>query len=67
MRGKKAKMLRKLSYQMTVGLPNTQYQEKALNSKRPTRRTRFLYECSRLVYKNIKKRYKDKVGRGRLV
>ena len=67
MRGKKAKMLRKLALQMTVGMPMVQYHDKALNPRRPTRRTRLLYECSRLAYRNLKKRYKDKFGRGRIL
>lgn len=58
MRGTKAKMLRKLSFDMTVELPLRNYIDKALNPRRPTRRTRFLYECSRLVYRNLKKSYK---------
>ena len=58
MRGKKAKMLRKLAYQMTVGMPIRQYEDRALNPRKPTRRTRFLYECSRLVYRNLKKQFK---------
>ena len=67
MRAKKAKMLRKLTLEMTVGMPNVQYHDKALNPRKPTRRTRFLYECSRLAYRSLKKRYKAKFGRGRLV
>jgi len=58
MRGKKAKMMRRLANQMTPGMKRVQYQEKALNPKKPTRRTRLLYECTRLIYRNIKKTYK---------
>ena len=58
MRGKKAKMLRKLSFDMTVQLPLRNYIDRALNPRKPTRRTRFLYKCSRLAYLNLKKVYK---------
>lgn len=57
MRGKKAKMLRRLARQTTVGMPNVQYTDRALNPRKPTRRTRFLYECTRLVYRNLKEKY----------
>jgi hypothetical protein len=57
MRGKKAKMLRRLARQTTVGMPNVQYTDRALNPRKPTRRTRFLYECTRLVYRNLKAKY----------
>lgn len=67
MRAKKVKMLRKLAQQMTVGLDNRSYMDKALNPRKPTRRTRFLYECTRLAYKNLKKRYKSKHGSGRIL
>ncbi len=60
MRGKKAKLLRKITYENSVGMPWRQYQDKALNPRKPTRRTRFLYECSRLIYRNLKKRYKQR-------
>lgn len=58
MNGKKAKMLRRLSEQMSVGIENVKYTDRALNRRKPTRRTRFLYECGRLIYKNLKTRYK---------
>ena len=58
MNGKKARMLRRLSRQMTVGIPEVKYTDQALNPRKPTRRTRVLYECGRLVYLNLKKRYK---------
>lgn len=60
MRAKKAKMIRRLARQMTVGRPERQYHERALNPKKPTRRTRFLYDCTRQVYQNIKKKYRDR-------
>jgi len=63
-RGKKAKMLRRLARQMTVGMPTAQYQDKALNPRKPTKRTRFLYECTKLVNKNLKRAYKT---RGKLL
>jgi hypothetical protein len=55
MRGTKAKMLRRGARSMTVGMPDVQYTDRALNPRKPTRRTRFLYECTRLVYLNLKK------------
>lgn len=58
MNGKKAKMIRRLAEQITVGLPEVQYQDKALNPRNPTRRTRFLYDCGRLAYKNLKRKYR---------
>ena len=67
MRAKKARMLRKLTLQMTTGMPMVQYHDKALNPRKPTHRTRFLYECSRLAYQNLKKRYKVNFGRGRIM
>lgn len=67
MRAKKAKMLRRLAQQMTVGLDKRSYTDKALNHHKPTRRTRFLYECTRLAYKNLKKRYKNQHSTGRIV
>lgn len=61
MNGKKAKMIRRLAEQMTPGMKLRQYHDRALNPRKPTRRTRFLHECTRLVYKNIKRTYKQKV------
>ena len=55
MRGKNAKRLRKLANDMSTGMKKVQYQEKAVNPRKPTHRTRFLYECTRLIYKNIKR------------
>lgn len=55
MNGRSAKRIRKLAQQMSVGLPNVQYTDKALNPRKPTRRTRFLYDCTRLIYHNLKK------------
>ena len=56
MRGKKVKRLRRLSEALSKeGMPNVQYQDKALNAHKPTRRTRLLYDCTRLIYKNLKK------------
>ena len=55
MNGRKAKTLRKLAQALSVGKPLVQYEEKALNPRRPTNRTRFLYDCTRLVYKNLKR------------
>ena len=52
-------MLRKLAEEMSVGVPAVKYTDKALNPHKPTRRTRLLYECGRLVYRNLKKRYKE--------
>ncbi len=57
MRGKKAKRLRRIAESFSVGVKEVQYTDKALNPRKPARRTRFLYECGRLVYKNIKKHY----------
>ena len=59
MNGAKAKMCRRLARQSTVGMPLVKYTDKALNPRKPTRRTRFLYECTRLVYRNIKARYRE--------
>ena len=58
MNGKKAKRLRRVSRTMSVGIPEVKYTERALNHKKPQRKTRFLYECGRLIYKNLKKKYK---------
>lgn len=58
MNGKKAKMIRRLANQMTTGMKKVQYKDEALNPQKPTRRTRQLYDCTRQVYKNIKKKYK---------
>ena len=58
MNGKKAKMLRRLAEEMSVGIPEVKYTDRALNPRKPTRRTRMLYECGRLVYRNLKTRYK---------
>lgn len=55
MNGRKAKQLRKLAQMISVGKPLVQYQDKALNRRRPTARTRVMYECTRLVYKNLKR------------
>ena len=62
MNGKKAKMCRRLARQMSVGMKDVQYHDKALNPRRPTRRTRFLHECTRLIYKNIKVSFKTKAA-----
>ncbi len=58
MNGRRAKKLRKLAQMITVGKPLIQYEDKALNRRRPTRRTRFLYDCTRLVYLNLKKAFR---------
>ena len=57
MNGKKVKMLRKAARQMTVGMPAVQYEDKALNMRKPTQRTRFLYDCTKLVLRNLKRSY----------
>jgi hypothetical protein len=57
--GKKAKMLRRIAEEMSVGIEEIKYTDRALNPRKPTRRTRFLYECGRLVYRNLKKRHKE--------
>lgn len=62
MNRRKSKMIRRLAEQMTTGLPDTQYTDVALNPKKPTRRTRQLYNCTRLVYQRLKKNYKDKAA-----
>ena len=63
MNGKKAKMLRKLAEEMSVGLPKVKYTDKALNPRKPSRRTRLLYECQRLINNNLKRRYKENFSR----
>ena len=55
MNGRRAKKLRKLAQMISVGKPLAQYEDRALNRRRPTHRTRFLYDCTRLVYKNLKR------------
>lgn len=60
MRGKKAKMIRRLAFQMTQGQDLVKYVDVAENPRKPTRRTRKLYDCTRAVYKNLKQRYKDR-------
>lgn len=52
-------MLRKIGHEMAVGMEHVKYTDKALNPHKPTRRTRFLYECGRQIYLNLKKRYKS--------
>ena len=59
MNGKKAKMLRRLAEEMSVGIEDVKYTDKALNPRKPQRRTRMLYECGRLIYRNLKTRYKS--------
>ena len=51
-------MLRRLAEEMSVGIEEVKYTDKALNPRKPNRRTRMLYECGRLVYLNLKTRYK---------
>lgn len=58
MNGKKAKMLRRAAESVSVGIDDVKYTDRALNKRKPTRRTRFLYECSRLIYKSLKKQFK---------
>jgi hypothetical protein len=58
MNGKKAKMLRKAARQMTAGMQNVKYTDVALNPHKPTRRSRQLYDCTRRVYKELKRRWK---------
>ncbi len=55
MNGRKAKKLRKFAQMLSVGKPLVQYHDKALNPRRPTHRTRFMYDCTRLVYRNLKR------------
>jgi hypothetical protein len=59
MRGTKAKMLRRIAEEMSVGIEDVKYTDTALNPRKPTKRTRFLYECGRLIYRNLKRRYKS--------
>ena len=54
MNGRKAKKLRKVAQMLTVGKPMAQYEDRALNPRKPTKRTRFLYDCTRLAYRNLK-------------
>lgn len=58
MNGKKARWMRGIARNATVGVEEVRYTDKALNPRKPTRRTRFLYECTRLVYRNLKKQYR---------
>ena len=60
MRAKKAKMIRRLARQMTVGQENVKYTDIAQNPHKPTRRTRILYNCTRQVYQNLKYKYKQR-------
>ena len=55
MNGRKAKKLRKFAQALSVGKPQVQYEDKALNPRRPFNRTRFLHDCTRLIYKNLKR------------
>jgi len=55
MNEKKVKKLRKVAQLLSVGKQMVQYEERALNPRRPTHRTRFMYDCTRLVYKNLKR------------
>lgn len=57
MNGQKAKKLRKLARELSVGKPIVAYEEKALNRSRPFKRTRFMHDCTRLIYKNLKIRF----------
>ena len=57
MRGKKAREIRSAARELSVGLPEVKYTDRALNPRKPARRTRFLYECGRLIYKNLKREY----------
>ena len=58
MNARTAKLLRKSARHMTVGQKDVQYRDVALNPEKPTRRTRQLYECTRQVYRELKKRLK---------
>ena len=58
MNGRKAKKLRKMAQMLSVGKEEVQYEERALNRQRPTARTRFLYDCTRLIYRNLKKQFR---------
>jgi hypothetical protein len=42
-------------YRRRVRKQLVQYEDRALDSSKPTRRTRFLYECGRLMHKNLKR------------
>lgn len=63
MNGAKSKLLRRLSEEMSVGKAAVKYQERALNPRKPTKRTRLLDDCTRLVYRNLKRRYKSGFAR----
>lgn len=58
MNGRNAKKLRKIAQEISVGKPLVQYEDRALNRRRPTHRTRLLYDCTRLIYRNLKKHFK---------
>lgn len=55
MNGRKAKSLRRVARMLSVGKPVVQYEERALNPRRPFNRTRLMHDCTRLVYKNLKR------------
>lgn len=63
MNGKKAKLLRRLAEEMSVGKEEVKYQDQALNPRKPTKRTRLMYDCGRLIYRNLKRRYKEDFAR----
>ena len=62
MNGRKAKKLRKVAQMLTVGKKMVQYEDRALNPRKPTHRTRFMYDCTRLAYKNLKRSTIDLSG-----
>ena len=59
MNGKRAKRIRSIARKMSVGKEEVKYTDRALNPRKPTRRTRFLYDCGRLIYHNLKKLVKS--------
>ena len=62
MNGKKAKMIRRLAEEISIGKEKVQYHERAMNPRRPTARTRFLYDYVSIIIKKLKRRYKSRIA-----
>jgi hypothetical protein len=67
MRGKRAKELRRIAREQTVGLPVRNYREVIRQGKpKNARPTIELFNCERAFYKGLKKTYKSKQRKGEI-
>ena len=65
MNGKKARQLRRIAHNLTLDQPDREYHTEKVPSQRYklSERTELIDKCTRALYKDIKKGYKEKHGK----